>query len=169
MTRINGTILPRYLSDHHLKAEQKEILRIPLLVANHMEKDTLGIQDIPGDFTLGEGHLKFFYDKGLFIMDRAERLREEMELRGMEPKPINYYHFTEWQRYAKGLWWGKWVHFTEDEGKQANILVIERIISKMYIRSKGRKDYGLSYGGKKETPKVTIARLLTSIFFDYEH
>lgn len=78
MTRINAGIPPRQLSRQHLIAEHREIVRIP----NTIKSGKAKVADIPGEFTLGKGHVKFFYNKLKFLHKRYERLYAECTRRG---------------------------------------------------------------------------------------
>lgn len=78
MTRINATIPPAALCDQHLVAEYKEILRTNALAT----KKPLDVKRIPSSFTLGTGHVLFFYDKLKYIHHRFESLRNELLQRG---------------------------------------------------------------------------------------
>ena len=78
MTRINAGIPPRQLSRQHLIAEHREIVRIP----NTIKSGKAKVQDIPEKFTLGKGHVKFFYDKLKYLRDRYEQLYKECIVRG---------------------------------------------------------------------------------------
>lgn len=72
MTRIN-TIKPEDLLDQHLFAEFREITRI-----STVHKPT---NDIPARYILGTGHMKFFYNKGLFLHKRLLALELELTKR----------------------------------------------------------------------------------------
>lgn len=72
MTRIN-TIDPSFLADQHVFAEYREITRIASLA-----KAT----DQPPEYVMGTGHMKFFYDKGLFLLKRCHDLYTECRKRG---------------------------------------------------------------------------------------
>jgi hypothetical protein len=160
MTRINANIPPRLLSDHHLIAEQKEIARLPLLFQIRLRNDTHD-SDIPKFFTLGTGHILFFMNKGKWARERANLLRLEMIERGLEPRIHDedaWAVMTQYDGFFDG--WRKEVYIW---GAGDNILVINRIIDKMIARVRERKDYGVSYYGKKEHPAETIKRLLKSI------
>lgn len=76
MTRINSAIPVGNLTDEHLLAEHREIKRLPKAVEIYRG----GI--IPEEFTLGTGHMKFFYDKQKFIADRYKSIHEECVRRG---------------------------------------------------------------------------------------
>lgn len=80
MTRINCAIKPAELSTKHLIAELREIKRIP----NHVSanKDKLNMKGIPDKFTLGTGHVKFFYNKLGYLQARYKVLYEEAIVRG---------------------------------------------------------------------------------------
>lgn len=70
MTRINCGIPVQELTRQHLLAEHREIKRIPNNIAN----GKCAINDIPDSFRLGPGHVKFFYDKLLYLKNRYEEL-----------------------------------------------------------------------------------------------
>jgi deoxyribonuclease (pyrimidine dimer) len=70
MTRINTGIHPKYLIDQHLIAELHELPRIFTLAKKRMEKDDPDFSDIPEEFTLGTGHVTFFYNKLSYLLDR---------------------------------------------------------------------------------------------------
>lgn len=78
MTRINVGIHPRELHDKHLIAEHREIKRIP----NAIKSGRAIIKDIPDDFRLGSGHVKFFYNKLGYLLERYRSLYEECIRRG---------------------------------------------------------------------------------------
>ena len=75
MTRIN-CIPPQHLADQHLFIEYREITRVSSLARGLLNY---------GHYTLGEGHVKFFYDKGLYLSKRCERLYDELIVRGYNP------------------------------------------------------------------------------------
>lgn len=80
MTRINCGILPKDLSNRHLLAEHREIVRIPNVIANGKAK----IENIPQNFRLGKGHVKFFYDKIGYLRRRYEDIHKECLARGFD-------------------------------------------------------------------------------------
>jgi len=84
MTRINVAIKPKELTDKHLMAEHREIKRIPNCIA----KGRYNMKGQPSEFTLGTGHVKFFYDKLDYLKNRYESLYEECLKRGFN---IQYY------------------------------------------------------------------------------
>lgn len=73
MTRINVGILPQELCRQHLLAECREIKRIP----NAIRGGRVNLTGIPNEFTLGKGHVKFFYNKLLYLKNRYKLLYEE--------------------------------------------------------------------------------------------
>ena len=73
MTRINCGISVKDLSKKHLQAEHREIKRIPNCVA----KGRFSLKGQPKEFVLGKGHVKFFYDKLLYLKKRYEELYAE--------------------------------------------------------------------------------------------
>ena len=78
MTRINVGIPPVELTGKHLIAEHREIKRIPNCVA----KGKYSMKGIPDKFKLGTGHVKFFYNKLLYLKNRYIKLYEECINRG---------------------------------------------------------------------------------------
>lgn len=88
MTRINIGIPPQELHYKHLLAEHREIKRIP----NVISRGRYRLENIPESFTLGRGHVKFFYNKLLYLKKRYESLYQECKRRG----------------YKVGDWSGAW-------------------------------------------------------------
>jgi len=78
MTRINAGIPPEDLSDKHLLAEHREIKRIPNMIASGKAV----IKNIPDEFCLGKGHVKFFYNKILYLHLRYTSINMECQRRG---------------------------------------------------------------------------------------
>lgn len=85
MTRISATIKPIELCDQMLIAEHREIIRIP----NTIKSGKAIVKNIPQDFRLGTGHVKFFYDKVLFLYNRYVDLNNECKNRGFN---VTDYH-----------------------------------------------------------------------------
>jgi len=84
MTRINCGVPPAELVDKHLMAEHRELKRIPNCVA----KGRYNLAGQPTTFTLGAGHVKFFYDKLGYLKSRYEELYAECIRRGFA---VQYY------------------------------------------------------------------------------
>ena len=80
MTRINIGIPPKELSNKHLIAEHRELKRIPNVVA----KGKYNLKNIPQEFTLGKGHVSFFYDKLGYLKERYIDLYNECIARGFQ-------------------------------------------------------------------------------------
>ena len=76
MTRIN--LIPvQELSDQHLLAEHREIKRIPNLIL----LGRYSLDGAPLKYTMGKGHVKFFYDKLTWLIKRYWDLYCECERR----------------------------------------------------------------------------------------
>lgn len=85
MTRIN-VVPPEELSVKHLIAEYREITRVPgNLTKSLNRKIPFNLNEIPSTYTLGKGHVKFFYNKMFFLQRRFESLVKEMVKRGYNP------------------------------------------------------------------------------------
>ena len=79
MTRIN-LVPPAELCDQHLLAEHRELTRIPNAVA----KGKFSLKGQPSDYKLGEGHVRFFFNKLMFLKKRFDILHEECLARGFQ-------------------------------------------------------------------------------------
>lgn len=84
MTRINVGIPPSELTTKHLIAEHREIVRIPNCVA----KGKFNLKDQPSIFTLGKGHVKFFYTRLAYLKKRYEDIYKDCLQRGYN---VTYY------------------------------------------------------------------------------
>jgi len=85
MTRIN-VIPPSELTTKHLVAEYREITRLPNNLRKSLtRKKPFELKEIPSQYTLGTGHVKFFYDKMAYLKKRFESLVDEMISRGYNP------------------------------------------------------------------------------------
>lgn len=78
MTRIN-CIDPKLLTNQHLLAEYREMLRLRHLHPRARQPDV-------ATYRLGKGHVLFFADKGGWLLRRHEALRSEMIQRGYQPQ-----------------------------------------------------------------------------------
>ena len=73
MTRINVGIDPRELPTKLLLAEAREIKRIP----NCIKSGRFNLNNIPENFTLGTGHVSFFYNKIKYLQNRYQKIYQE--------------------------------------------------------------------------------------------
>lgn len=104
MTRIN--VVPvQELSRQHLIAEYREITRLPKNLNKSLNRDKpFNMDEIPKQYVLGKGHVKFFYNKMGYLKNRFEELVCEMIKRGYNP---NYTDATIFDVGAK--WMGNYV------------------------------------------------------------
>lgn len=87
MTRIN--VVPvETLHYKHLVAEYKEITRVFGLARKSQFDVIKGKRKLPVEYTLGTGHVLFFYNKLKYIHLRYKSLIDEMHRRGYNPNPI---------------------------------------------------------------------------------
>jgi deoxyribonuclease (pyrimidine dimer) len=96
MTRIN--LIPvEELMDQHLVAEYRELPMIGSALERSLASPNWNKNKLtwPEKFTLNAGHVKFFYDKGLYLKKRYDQLVAEMKARGMNPNPDRL--FKSWQ------------------------------------------------------------------------
>lgn len=82
MSRVN--LVPvEELYDQHLMAEFREIVHIGKALQRSLKrKNPFSKTEIPKTYTLNQGHVKFFYDKGKFLDDRFKLIKEELIKRG---------------------------------------------------------------------------------------
>lgn len=100
--RIN-IIEPKLLTDQHLLAEYNELN----MVAQSFNRSKLfkNRNDIiPEEYSLNNGHVKFFYNKGKYLYKRFYELKNELKNRGFNVKMDfkNYWlyrmeHFNDWK------------------------------------------------------------------------
>lgn len=83
MTRIN-CVPPAELTDEHLGAEYRELPRVFALAeaAYHRGLDPFTNKYVPKEYTLGRGHVLFFYTRLLWCERRYKQLVEECTFRG---------------------------------------------------------------------------------------
>lgn len=101
MTRIN-CVPVQELHDKHLLAEYRELPRVFKLAYAAYARSERPVQD---EYTLGKGHVKFFYTRLGWLRWRFQDLVAEMQARGFRPQ---YPHVPS---VADGLppsWWQFW-------------------------------------------------------------
>lgn len=128
MTRIN-CIPPEELHDPHLLAEYRELPRIFKLARPH--------DAAPSRYTLGKGHVIFFYDKLGYLFERQKRIYKEMKNRGFKPNfdPEQLIAFKE----GREALWNPW-----QPDQQAIDLNRERIEERLSTMKRTRKSRKLS-------------------------
>lgn len=95
MTRINVAIPPKQLTNKHLLSEHREMKRIP----NVVSRGRYNMKSIPNQFTLGKGHVAFFYNKLQYLKNRYEEVYAECKNRNFN---IQYYG-SAWDDVPKHL------------------------------------------------------------------
>ncbi len=120
MTRINAGIPPMELHDKHLIAEFRELTRIPNAVRTGRADLS---KPIPDTFTLGNGHVRFFYDKLGYLFSRYKTIVRDCERRGFKVKP----HYEAWDNIPADLW-GHWTP-TREAREAVEARIAERIAS----------------------------------------
>jgi deoxyribonuclease (pyrimidine dimer) len=80
MVRVN-LLNPKKLSDQHLIAEYNEILMLVAYIRKYTSLD-----NIPKNYCLGKGHMRFFKNKLLYLKKRHELLKKEIKKRGFVAK-----------------------------------------------------------------------------------
>ena len=143
MTRINSAIKVKFLTDEHLKAEHREIKRLP---SNYQKrKDSgKGFSNLPSQFCLGTGHVLFFLDKNQFTYNRYQEIREECLQRGFQIE--NY--SENWEKCKNH--WNSYLPSKEEERLLKN-RITERLL--------GSKKSNWHYYGKALSKQEAIELL----------
>lgn len=91
MTRIN-CINPSHLNDKALSGEWHEIPRVITLAKDAYWKGTdvfnKTMKRVPSAYTMGTGHVLFFYPRLGYIVNHYHQLAEECKNRGWKVNPI---------------------------------------------------------------------------------
>lgn len=139
MTRIN--LVPvEELSDQHLLAEYRELPRIVHAV---ISKKVL-IKDIPDSYRLGTGHVKFFYNKIIFLSERYQLIFAELRFRGFLKDSVFSASGLSDEIKESGYCEEKEYHFSLDEIAISRARIVEKIIKKASWykwTSRDRPDY----------------------------
>jgi len=102
MTRIN-CVPVQELTRPHLIAEYRELPRVFGLARKAWER---GLGPCPPEYTLGKGHLLFFYTRLGYLARRHAELVQEMRRRGYQPSfttPLAQAHAD-----LPAALWGDW-------------------------------------------------------------
>ncbi len=97
MTRIN-VIDPIALTDQHLMAEYRELPRVIPLARAAIGRNVKA----PKNYTMGTGHVTFFYDKTPWLVQRHAAIVTELLKRGYDLKrtdalvPVEGYAPSDW-------------------------------------------------------------------------
>lgn len=113
MTRISVGVRAIELCDAHLIKERVELVRIP----NAVRTGKAVIKDIPRQFTLGTGHVKFFYDKMGYLHQRYTELTAECIARG--------FNITDFSDSFEGIAPSLWKNYNETA--QDRKIVVDRV------------------------------------------
>jgi len=135
MTRINASIPPAELCDQMLIAEHREIVRIP----NTIKSGKAKVENIPDDFRLGTGHVKFFYNKLSYLQQRYLKLHHECLNRG--------FNVTDYSKAFCDVPYSLWNTWIPNKSTVRPLLV-ERINKRMSTMN-GIRLYGKSISFEK--------------------
>lgn len=93
MTRINLIPVGK-LTTTHLLAEYRELPRVFGLIDKWIERGC-PLEGIPLRYTMGRGHVKFFYPRASFLAWRFDQIVEELGKRGIRPQYTTQWHRVE--------------------------------------------------------------------------
>lgn len=128
MTRIN-VVEPSELTNKHLMGELHEITRVYGLVRKAQDRkiNKYNFKDKikqPSAYTLGTGHVYFFYDKLGFITERYYALNREAVKRNFNVNPIA----KEQLLYGIQQWWFGDYHPTQEALEINRERIAERLV-----------------------------------------
>lgn len=135
MTRVNSDLDPFTLKDQHLMAEYREI---PMIIASlrrslRTQSKREVLKNIPKSFTLNTGHVRFFYDKLLFIERRYQDLIVELQKRNYKLDSNRKLNFDD----IPAEFFNNWQSSVVDDN-----IVLERINEKIKMKPNWYKFYG---------------------------
>lgn len=122
MTRIN-TLPPHLLTDQHLMAEYRELPMVNASLRRSLASKN-GVTGIPNKYTLNQGHVKFFYDKGKFLHDRYLLLIVELKSRDYNIHPDD--RSVDWNVFKDNDYYNNW-HVDEDAVEVNKERILERV------------------------------------------
>lgn len=135
MTRIN-LVDPKLLTDQHLLAEFREIARLPKNLQQSLNRKSkqFSLDEIPKEYVLGKGHVKFFFNKFKFLQKRYESIVEELHNRGIN---IKYTDSSIFQVYTdNGIYYQDYEPTYREISRSIN-----RLIDKVNMKPKFYKLY----------------------------
>ncbi len=115
MTRIN-LVPPSVLTDKHLLAEYRELPRVFTAVRKLIEQGKKPEDiEIPESYVLGKGHVKFFYNKMIWLFNRFNDLVLELDERSFDidlklAKDID----NQWSIFYDSGWWNDYTSTPEE-------------------------------------------------------
>ena len=136
MTRIN-LIPPNQLMDQHLLAEWREIKMVPASLRRSLKTKSVKsiLESVPKEFTLGKGHVTFFFDKLEYLNKRYDTLVNELKNRGYA-----LYHTGSFLDFCQNI---PQVFFNDYNPTNQSIFIIKkRINEKLILRPNWYKFYG---------------------------
>jgi len=105
MTRIN-LVVPKELTDQHLKAEIRELPRIFSLILKKSKNKTI---NFPTSYRLGTGHVIFFYNKLQWLHYRyLQLLAEAKERKFKVDEKIVESYLTKIETLSKTSYYNNW-------------------------------------------------------------
>lgn len=140
LTRIN-TIHPSDLLDQWLIAEWRELPRIPNNILSG--KAVITLSTTPKNYKLGANHVRFFYNKLLYLQKRHAIICDEMDRRGINRDKsvvVNLYGLNSTHRNTLC---NDWIPTKDSHG-----ILIERLCERFELR---KKPYAFTINGVKHT------------------
>jgi len=134
LTRIN--IVPvEELTDQHLMAEYREIFMIGSALQISLKSRDWDPKRIPKKFTLNTGHVMFFYNKGKYLYNRYEQIKEELTKRNFKLDKSRLFKVTQFPTEYYNDW---------EPTKEDQAIVWQRIEERIQEKPEWYRHYGVS-------------------------
>jgi|TARA_B100000902_G_scaffold398877_1_gene467329 deoxyribonuclease (pyrimidine dimer) len=134
LTRIN--IVPvEELTDQHLMAEYREIFMIGSALQISLKSKDWDPKRIPKKFTLNTGHVMFFYNKGKYLYNRYEQIKEELTKRNFKLDKSRLFKVTQFPTEYYNDW---------EPTKEDQAIVWQRIEERIQEKPEWYRHYGVS-------------------------
>ena len=116
-------------------AEYREIFMIGSLLQISLKSKNWDPTRIPKKFTLEEGHIMFFYDKGKYLYKRYALMRKELKKRNFKIDDTRLFKVTQFPTE----YWNDWEPTKEDQS-----IVLKRIEERIKLKPEWYRHYGVS-------------------------
>ena len=115
MTRIN-IVPPTELTDQHLMAEYRELAMVPSALHRSLKtkRPFQILKEIPKEYTLNTGHVKFFYDKMGYLQYRFLQLVDELKRRNFSLDEERIERVLTQLHSVHPIFWNMWTPTEKD-------------------------------------------------------
>ena len=116
-------------------SEYREIFMIGSALQRSLNSKNWDPQKIPKKFTLGTGHVMFFYDKGKYLYNRYDEIKHELTKRNFKLNKDRLFKVTQFPTE----YYNDWVPTKEDQE-----IIKKRIEERIQQKPEWYRHYGVS-------------------------